>query len=203
MQPLKDQLLTILRNKETSIDLFRRTTEQLSTLLAHETALLLEREPYSITTPVTAMEGTHLKETLLIVPILRSGLAMLPSFERFFEESRVGILGYWREEKTAKPVKYYEKLPQNIQNDRVLIIDPMLATGGTAADAVELLMEKGVAEEKMIFVGIIASPEGKEHLSRRFPKIKIVLGAEDERLNDVKYIVPGLGDFGDRYFGTL
>jgi uracil phosphoribosyltransferase len=203
MQKLKDQLLTILRHVETDIDTFRRVSDKLSTILAQETAILLDSEPHSIQTPITDMVGTKCSEGVVLIPILRSGLAMLPSFQTLFEGARVGILGYRRDKKSIQAIKYYENLPDFADNDRAVIIDPMLATGGTASSAIDLLKSKNIPEEKIIFVGILSSPEGKRHLETLYPKIQIILGAVDENLNHVKYIVPGIGDFGDRYFGTI
>ncbi len=203
MQQLKDQLLTILRHVGTDIDTFRRVTDKLSTILAQETSLLLKSDAHPIQTPVTEMVGTRCTENVVLIPILRSGLAMLPAFQTFFEKSKVGIVGYYRDKTTAKAINYYENLPPITNEDRLIIIDPMLATGGTACSVVELLLQHNVPEEKIIFTGVLASPEGKRHLEFTYPKVNIILGAVDKHLNHVKYIVPGIGDFGDRYFGTV
>lgn len=187
---MKDTLVTILRDKNTSIDQFRKASEKLGFILASEVSQYLEKQNSSI------------KNNIVLIPILRSGIAFLVPFLNVFEKARVGFVGLQRDEKTAIAKLYYDKIPPISQDDDVILLDPMIATGGSAIDALEILKKKGAREEKIIFVSIIGSIEGLELVQTKFPKIKIIVPAIDKKLDSKKFIVPGLGDFGDRFFGT-
>jgi len=203
MQKIKNLLLTTMRDITTPVDLFRRTTDKLTEVLVTETITLLETEPHPITTPITQMNGTKCTEKVLLIPILRAGLAMMPMFQKYFEMASIGILGYKRDKTTCKACMYYDNVPTVEAGTKVIILDPMLATGNTVCSAIKFLNNRGVKDRQIIYTGILGAPEGKNKLENMHPEIKIVLGALDEKLNDVKFIVPGIGDFGDRYFGTL
>ena len=178
----KEALLATLRDAKTPSALFRKTTSALSTLLAKE--------------------ATDLKPTVL-VPILRAGLSLLPAFASAFPEAPIGILGIKRDEKTAQASKYYEKLPPFTPNDHIVILDPMLATGGTARLALTTLINHGAAPSKITLIGIIASTQGIASTKEAYPQVTLNILATDPDLSSGKMILPGLGDFGDRYFGTL
>ena len=199
---MKKTLLTTLRNKKTTIHEFRLAAEKLGLILASETATFLDKEDISIETPLTKTTGTTFKNNIILVPILRSGMALLNPFIRFFEHAQVGFVGLRRDEKTAIAQMYYYKVPPITKNDDVILLDPMIATGGSAIDALEILKKAGAREEKIIFAAIVASQKGLANIKEKFPKIKIIVPEIDKELNDKKFIVPGLGDFGDRYFGT-
>ena len=200
---MKELLLTILRNKETSRAQFRHTTAQLTHVLAYEAAELLPRKKVKIETPVSAYEGEVIAHSVVLIPILRSGLALLPGFLEYFTNAGVGCIGLKRDEETAKPRLYYSNLPPIGRENSVIILDPMIATGGSGSAAIQILKDKGIKEENMLFMAIIASQQGVDHIEQQFPKLKVVVPAIDETLNAQFFIEPGLGDFGDRYFGTL
>lgn len=199
---MKSSIYTILRDTNTSTADFRRAAEQAATLLACETLQHIEEEAIAIETPVARTTGYKPKRSIVLVPILRSGLALLPSFLHFFEDARVGFVGCRRNETTAVAEEYYRNFPKINTDDTVIILDPMLATGGSSKDAISALIESGVPEKNIIAAYLVGAPEGKSFLETSFPGMTIVVGALDQKLNDKKYIVPGLGDFGDRYFGT-
>lgn len=199
---MKEALLTTLRQATTSRKDFRKATEQLSWILACEASVHLERSIVEISTPLAKTRGEVLDRALTIIPILRAGLAMLPSFLSFFPMASVGFFGMRRDEETKEPFLYYQNVPKLLPNQNVIIIDPMIATGGSGKLALKHLKENGVAENEIIYVGIVAAPEGIKALKEYCPEIHLVVGKIDERLNDQAFIVPGIGDFGDRYFGT-
>lgn len=203
MQNVKDRLLTVLRDERTGIEGFRLAAERLSETLVQEASILIPSEPLPITTPMAKTTGSRVKGPVVLIAILRAGLSMVPAFQLHFPGSPIGLYGFRRNKVTALPELYYENIPPLDNNPTVLLLDPMLATGGTSAAAINSLKQKGIAEEKIIFVGILGSAAGKARLEREFPKLRIVIGAVDPELNDKKFIVPGLGDFGDRYFGTV
>jgi uracil phosphoribosyltransferase len=199
----KETLITTLRNREMGQRDFRLATEKLGALLALEVAGLLQTSEVAIQTPISPTEGFVFSNQIILVPILRSGLALMYPFLRFFSEAKVGFIGMRRDAVTTEPQHYYHNLPQINPKDDVLILEPMLATGRSLSVSIEILKENGVPEEKMILASIIAAPEGLQVMQEKFPKIKLVIAQQDEGLNANKFIVPGLGDFGDRYFGTL
>ena len=196
-------LLTILRNKDTKISAFRKAARKLSFILAGRVMEQLEKDQITIETPIAKTNGCKLKNNIVLIPILRSGIALLDTFFRFFEDAKIGFIGLKRDEQTAIPHLYYDNLPKIENSDDIIVLDPMIATGGSACAALKILKDMGLREEKMIFVAVIGTNEGIAKIQREFPKIKILCFQEDQKLNDKKYIVPGLGDFGDRYFGTV
>lgn len=200
---MKKILLSRLRDSNTSRKDFREATFQLGTILACEAAEQLLHKKSTIRTPVAETEGVSLQNPVILVPILRSGLALLPSFTKIFPEAKVGMIGMYRDEKTALPHLYYQNFPRISQDDDVLLLEPMIATGGSLSQALDILIhEKKIAEEKIIICGVVAAPEGIEAVRKYSSKVRLLFAQKDEKLNAKKFIVPGLGDFGDRYFGT-
>ena len=200
---MKESLMAILRSKHTDTAHFRRAAEKMTHLLAQEASTFLKKKTVAITTPLQKTTSKIIDQDVVLIPILRSGLAFLPTFLYYFEQARVGFMGLKRDEKTAIAHEYYRNIPQVKKNSAVIILDPMIATGGSAVATINALKKSGVSLSQIIFVGLIAAPEGIQYLKRRFPALKLVVGVVDKSLNKKKYILPGLGDFGDRYFGTL
>lgn len=200
---MKKILISRLRNKETTQTDFRKAAEELSDWLAFEAASLLPKKEVSVETPVGPTVGQKFLNDQVVIPILRAGLSMLPSFLRVLPEAKVGFLGMRRDEHTFQAKLYYENLPLITPSTDVLILDPMIATGGSGKVALDRLKEQGADPFRILYVGIIASREGLSFLKSIAPQMKVVVGDVDDKLNDKKFIVPGLGDFGDRYFGTV
>lgn len=198
--PLVQHKLSRMRNKETDPKKFRDLVKEISGLLAYEATADLATVPVHIETPLAPMTAHELKEEVGLVPILRSGLGMVEGFWELVPTAEVWHIGLYRDEKTLKPVQYYNKLPKLPTVNVCLILDPMLATGGSAVATVDILKNWGVSKIK--FVGLIGAPEGIKRLSDAHPDVHIHLAAIDERLNEIGYIIPGLGDAGDRQFGT-
>lgn len=199
---MKELLLTILRDKNTKTADFRKSADDLALILANEAAEFLPKEKFSIQTPLAKTAGYKFKNDIILVPILRAGLALLPAFLKTFPEAKVGFVGLKRDEKTFKSHLYYKNIPKTSKNDNVIILDPMLATGGSLVETIKILLDSGTKQEKIIYVGVVSAPEGIKNLKKNFPKIKTVIAAHDQKLNKQKYILPGLGDFGDRYFSS-
>jgi uracil phosphoribosyltransferase len=198
--PLVAHKLTLLRNVDTNPKIFRELVRELAGLLAYEATMDLSTEPVEVQTPLTITTGAILKEKVGLVPILRSGLGMVEGVWEILSSAEVWHIGLYRDEKTLKPVQYYNKLPVLPTVTLCLILDPMLATGGSAIATVDILKNWGA--KKIKFVGLIGAPEGIAALHSRHPDIPIHLAAVDDHLNERGYIVPGLGDAGDRQFGT-
>lgn len=198
--PLIDHSLTILRDKKTGTEEFRRHAGIVSKILLIEATKNLNLEIAAIVTPLAAMNGKRLKDEVVVVPVLRAGLAMLFAIQDFLPSVSVGFIGLERDEKTAIAREYYQKLPKIFATHRVIILDPMLATGGSFDDTVTAIKKKG--GKRMMLVCIVAAPEGIARIEKNHPDVEIITAAIDKKLNAIKYIVPGLGDFGDRYFGT-
>jgi len=199
---MKEALLTTLRDKNTSLDAFRAASRKLSSMLAAEVAAKIKQKVVSIETTLAKANGFKVAQDVVLVPILRAGIALLPSFMYFFDHARVGFLGMRRDEKTALPKMYYENLPTFHKEEWVLLLDPMIATGGSSKEAIKKVIEKGAKEENIYLIGIVAAPEGIQEIENEFPKVKVHVVSIDEKLNDEKFIVPGLGDFGDRFFAS-
>ena len=199
--PLVDCLLTILRRTETGPAAFRKSVGQLAQLLAYEATKDLVPADVPIETPVQATTGQEISQTIGVVPILRAGIAMVEPVLELIPNSEVWHLGFYRDEKTALPVHYYSKLPETAPVDVALIVDPMLATGGSAIMAMEEIKKWGAKQIKML--SIVAAPEGIANVHDNFPDVEIYACVVDDHLNENKYIVPGLGDAGDRIFNTL
>ena len=202
--PLVAHKLTVLRDKNTPSPVFRQLTEELVTLLAYEATRNVRVEPVQIETPVTAAVGTGLvKPTPLVVPILRAGLGMLEGMTRLVPTAEVGFLGMARNEETLEAITYAERLPDDLTGRQVFVLDPMLATGGTLREAIKFLFKRGAAD--ITCICLLAAPEGLEILQQELAdaNVTIVLASIDERLDEKSYIVPGLGDAGDRLYGVV
>ena len=199
--PLVEHKLSILRNKKTSTKEFREIIKELSIFLCYEAMKDAKLESIEIETPLTKMKTHHLNEDkYAFIPILRAGLGMLDGVITVVPNAKVGHIGMYRNEKTFEPVNYFYKVPKDINKREVLLLDPMLATGGSAIDAIEHLKKNGV--EKIKFLCIISAPEGLQKVIEKHPDVEIYTACIDKKLNKDKYIVPGLGDAGDRIFGT-
>lgn len=199
---MKKMFLSLLRDKNTGIEAFRHAADQMASLLSFEASEALEKEEYSVETPLATSKGYRHKQEVVLIPILRAGLSLLPAFLKMFPASRVGFVGIRRDEDTALPRLYYKNLPEIPENAAVIVLDPMIATGGSGNLTLELLKSLHIPDERIMYVGVVAAPDGLAMLRKKCPHLKIICAQVDERLNDKKYIVPGLGDFGDRYFGT-
>jgi uracil phosphoribosyltransferase len=199
--PLIQHKITLLRSQDTGKKLFRELLDELATLMAYEVTRDLALEEVEIRTPLERMVGRQIAGwKVVVVPILRAGLGMVDGFLRVLPSARVGHVGLYRNEETLEPVEYYFKTPEP-EGREFILVDPMLATGGSATAAVEFLKERGVMNLRLLCV--VAAPEGVERMLATHPEVPIFTGALDRGLNDVGYIVPGLGDAGDRLFGTL
>lgn len=199
--PLIEHKLAILRDRDTPNPLFRETLKELSYLIVYEITRDLALRPVRIQTPLAPCDAQQLAEQVLLVPILRAGLGMVEGIQNLIPTAKVGHVGVYRDEQTLRPVEYYCKLPPGAETMRVFLLDPMLATGGSLAYAIDRLKEKGV--RNLTVVSVIAAPEGLEALRAAHPDVQIYVAMLDERLNGQGYILPGLGDCGDRLFGTL
>ena len=201
-QPLIQHTLTIMRMKETGTKDFRQLLEEIAMLMTYEVARDFPLEEIEIETPVAKCKANILKgKKLGIVPILRAGLGFLSGVQNMIPNAKVGHVGMYRDPETLKPVEYYCKLPNDVAERTLLVVDPMLATGGSAAAALSLLKEKGA--NNLLLMCLVAAPEGIKVVNEAHPEVPIYVAAIDECLNDHGYIVPGLGDAGDRIFGTL
>lgn len=198
--PLIAHKLSRLRDKNTEPKKFRELVREIAGLLAYEATADLQTAPVEIETPLTKMTAQQLKEKIGLVPILRAGLGMVEGIWELMPSAEVWHIGLYRDEHTLKPVEYYNKLPVDPRVSVCLILDPMLATGGSATATAEILKRWGVTKIK--FVGLIAAPEGIKAMQDAHPDIDIYVAAIDDHLNERAYIVPGLGDAGDRQFGT-
>lgn len=198
--PLVQHKLTLLRDKETDHRAFRELINELALLLCYEATQDLSLSPMTVTTPMGEAKGYKAQETIGLVPILRAGLGLVDGVMELLPSVQVWHIGLYRDEHTLRPVEYYNRLPASPTVHVCLVLDPMLATGGSAVATVDILKRWGV--DRIKFLGLIAAPEGIERLSTAHPDVPIHVAAIDERLNDIGFIVPGLGDAGDRQFGT-
>jgi uracil phosphoribosyltransferase len=204
--PLITHKLTVLRDEKTDSPTFRRLTEEIVTLLAYEAMREIKTHPVTVKTPVANASGELITKPLpVVVPILRAGLGMLEGMSRLVPTAEIGFLGMVRDEKSLKSSTYANRLPEDLTNRQCYILDPMLATGGTLVAAIEFLAAKGAID--ITAICILAAPEGIATLEKAFAQsklnLKLVTGALDERLNEKGYIVPGLGDAGDRLYGVV
>lgn len=199
---MKQQLISVLRNKHTTMEQFREAAEQLATVLAAESAMFLPKKTVSIETPLAKTTCNVIDGQVLLVSILRAGLTFLSPFLKFYPNALVGFIGARRNEQTAIPELYYKKFPPFTNDNPILLLDPMLATGGSSCLAIDLLIEAGAKESQITLVSAIAAPEGIQHLKQEHPGVHLIVAQVDQHLDDRKFIYPGLGDFGDRYFGT-
>ena len=199
--PLVEHKLSILRNKKTGTKEFREIVSELATMLCYEAMKDAELNEIEIETPIQKMTAHVINEDkYAFVPILRAGTGMLDGIIKVVPNAKIGHIGMYRDEETFVPNVYFFKVPKDIEKRDVIILDPMLATGGSGLDAIELLKEKGVKNIK--FLCIIAAPEGIKRIEEKHPDVQIYCAHIDEKLNEHAYIVPGLGDTGDRIFGT-
>jgi len=193
--------LTILRNKKTPNTLFRKTMDEISYLIAAEVLKFLPFSRTTVTTPLKPTKGKKLNKKIVFVPILRAGLGLVEGFTKLLPDAERGHIGLYRDENTYKPVEYLCKLPK-ADNKFFILLDPMLATGNSSSEAIRLLIKSGVKINNVFFVSLLASPEGLKFLQKNHKSLRIFTTSVDEKLNNKKFILPGLGDAGDRYMGT-
>lgn len=199
--PLIQHKLTLMRQTSTSSKDFRELLDEIAMLMGYELTRDLPLEDVTIETPITKTVQKRIAgKKLAIVPILRAGLGMVDGLLRLMPVARVGHIGLYRDPETHCPVEYYCKLPAGIENRQVIVVDPMLATGGSASDAIRMLKEKGCTDIRLMC--LVGAPEGVAKMQKDHPDVDVYIAALDESLNDHAYIVPGLGDAGDRIFGT-
>lgn len=199
--PLIKRDVTILRDKNTDSETFRAALQRVSNILAAEISKKFSLTKIEVETPLEKTEGSKLSHQVILVPVLRAGLGMVNGFLQIIPEAKVGHIGLQRDEETLKPIEYYYKVPKNLELAEVVMLDPMLATGGSASEALKYLKNRGA--KKIAFACLVASPEGIAKINSEHPDIKIFAAALDRELNNKGYILPGLGDAGDRTFGTL
>ena len=196
-----DYKLTILRNKKTSNSLFRQTMNEVSYLIACEVLKFYKYNKVIVETPIAKAKGINMNEKIIIIPILRAGLGLIEGFVKFLPDVEKGHIGLYRNEQTYQPVEYLCKLPR-VGNKQIIVLDPMLATGNSSSAAIDLVKKKGVKITNIKLVSLLASPEGLKNLRKQQRGLHIFTCSIDKKLNKNKYIVPGLGDAGDRYMGT-
>ena len=192
--------LARIRDRDTPTPVFRKMLEEVGAFLAYEATRDLPLRAERVTTPLTQMTAQRIATRPVVAPILRAGLGLLPGFLAVIDDAVVAHLGFYRDPQTLQPVPYYANVPDDLSERHVFVLDPMLATGNSGAAALEALTTRGARH--LTFVSLIAAPEGIRRIHQAHPDVRIVTGALDERLNDHGYIVPGLGDAGDRIFGT-
>lgn len=198
--PLLKRALTTLRDADTPYGEFRRTLSDVSSILAYEALRDLPVTTCPVQTPLEETEGYQLAREVVVVPVLRAGRGLVEGFVRYVPEARVGHLGMYRDEQSHEPVDYYSNVPPQVRDARVFVVDPMLATGGSAAGAINHLKRRGAKD--LVFVCLVAAPEGVARLEDYHPDVSIVTAALDRQLDENAFIRPGLGDAGDRIFGT-
>ncbi len=198
--PLIKHKITNIRKKETTTKDFYQFVNEIAGLMAYEVTRNFPLKDVEIETPICKTVQKELDTEVVIVPILRAGLGMVDGIRSMVPTAKVGVIGLYRNEETLKPVEYYAKFPSTLPESQVLVVDPMLATGGSAIAAIDMIKKRGA--KHITFVGLVGAPQGLNALSKAHPDVDIYLGALDEKLNEVGYIVPGLGDCGDRLFGT-
>jgi len=198
--PLIHHKLSLIRSEVTCTKDFRESVAEIGMLMAYEVTRNLPTKKVSVKTPVGMANAHMLAKEVVIVPILRAGLGMVDSIMTLIPTAKVGHIGVYRDEETLEPHEYYAKLPQDVNKATVLIVDPMLATGGSVKHAIDILKAKGAND--ISYVGLVGAPEGVKKIQETHPDVDIFLAALDEKLNEYGFIVPGLGDCGDRLFGT-
>ena len=199
--PFLEYKLTILRDKKTTNSLFRQTMNEISYLIAAEVLKYVKYKRVSVQTPLTKTLGKDLSKTIVIVPILRAGLGLIEGFIKFLPDAEKGHIGLYRDEQTYRPVEYLCKLPK-IKNKDFIVLDPMLATGNSAIEAINLIKRSGVTLSNIKLVSLLAAPEGIQNIKKHHKGLHFFTCSIDKKLNKNKFIVPGLGDAGDRYMGT-
>ena len=198
--PLITHKLTLMRNKDTGTKDFRENLDEIAELMAYEVCRDLPTEPVQIETPMGPCTGYQLSKEVVIVPILRAGIGLLDGIRRLVPTAKVGFVGLYRDEETLEPHEYFAKFPNNLDKAVVMVVDPMLATGGSAVSAIDAIKRRGAKNIKLVC--LVGVPEGVRAVREAHPDIDIYLAALDDKLNEIGYIVPGLGDAGDRIFGT-
>ena len=198
--PLMHHKLSLIRDEKTGTKDFRQTVNEIAMLMAYEITRDLPTVTVDVQTPVAVAKCQQLEKEVVIVPILRAGLGMVEGITALIPTAKEGHIGLYRDEQTLEPHEYYAKFPPCIVEATVLLVDPMLATGGSVAHAIKLLKERGI--KNISYVGVVGAPEGVKRIQKEHPDVDIFLAALDEKLNENGYIVPGLGDCGDRLFGT-
>ena len=201
--PLIQHKLTMIRDKNVGTKVFRETVREISTLMAYEVSRTMPLKDVEVETPICETTKKSLAgKKVAIIPILRAGLGMVDGITEMIPAAKIGFIGMYRDETTLKPHEYFVKLPEDIAERQLFIVDPMLATGGSAVMAIDALKKRGAKETAMKFVSLVAAPEGVKAIQEAFPDVDIFTAALDDHLNEDGYIVPGLGDAGDRLFGT-
>lgn len=199
--PLIQHKITMLRNESTTTKDFRELANEVALLMGYEATKDLALDDITVKTPLMETQGKTISKQVALVPILRAGLGMVDALMSLIPAAKIGHVGLYRDPQTHEPVEYYCKLPTDIEQRQVLVLDPMLATGGSAVAAIDFIKKRGAKKIKLM--NIIAAPEGVEAVQKAHPDVDIYVGALDEKLNENCYIVPGLGDAGDRLYGTL
>ena len=198
--PLITHKLTLMRKEDTNTKNFRQNLDEIAGLMAYEITRDLKLDPITIKTPVVEYETFELNKDIVLVPIIRAGLGMVDGILTLIPTAKVGHVGVYRDEETLQPHEYFAKFPENLGEAEVLVLDPMLATGGSADAAIEMVKKRGAKNIKLVC--LVGAPEGVNLIQERHPDVDIFLAALDSHLNEHGYIVPGLGDAGDRIFGT-
>jgi len=202
--PLIQHKITLLRDERTGSKDFRELVSEIAALMAYEACRDLPVQDVTVKTPITTTVGKTLGgKKLALVPILRAGLGMVSGIERLIPAARIGHIGMYRNEKTLEPVEYFCKMPADLTEREILLLDPMLATGGSAIAAIGALIKRGADIKSIKFLCLVSAPEGIKNLTEAYPQLQIYTASVDEKLNENGYIVPGLGDAGDRIFGTI
>ena len=199
--PLIQVKVSMLRDKNTTVKEFRELAYEIALLMGYEATKDLELSDYEVETPIAKTTGKYIEKQVALVPILRAGLGMVDAMMSIIPTAKVGHVGLYRDPETLAPVEYYCKLPTDIEKRQVLVLDPMLATGGSASAAIDFIKKRGANKIKLVC--LISAPEGIKRVMDDHPDVDVYVAAVDEKLNDHGYIVPGLGDAGDRLFGTL
>ena len=198
--PLITHKLTLMRDERTGHKDFRENLDEIASLMAYEVCRDLPLKDIHITTPMGPCDTKELAGEVILVPILRAGMGLVNGIMDLIPTAKVGFIGLYRDEETLEPVEYFAKFPKELTEGVVLVLDPMLATGGSAIAAVDMIKKRGAKNIKMVC--LVGAPEGVKAFSEAHPDVDLYLAAQDERLNDIGYIVPGLGDAGDRIYGT-
>lgn len=199
--PLIHHKISLLRDKKTALKEFRELVEEITLLMSYEVTRHFSLRPIELETPLGLTRGQILKKQVILIPVLRAGLGMVKGMLKLLPTAKVGHIGLYRDPEVLKPVEYYAKLPDNLEESSLIVLDPMLATGGSLVAVIDILKKKGALEISVVV--LIAAPEGIKNLSQAHPDVPVFIGALDSHLNDHGYIVPGLGDAGDRLYGTL
>jgi len=192
--------LTIMRDKNTSTYIFKQNLDEIAKLMAYEVTRNVPLKDKTIETPICQMIGKEIDKQIILVPILRAGIGLVDGFRDIIPTAKIGHIGMYRDEETLIPHEYYARFPKGIEDSLVIVVDPMLATGGSASMAIQNIKDRGA--KNILLVCLVGAPEGVELIEKEHPDVDITLAALDEKLNENGYIVPGLGDAGDRLFGT-